>query len=347
MAIQSLLHKVAEHLNPVLKNSKFKETGVLTPEEFVLAGDYLVFKCPTWSWAKGNPNKRRDYLPADKQFLITRNVPCLRRAEQMTFGLDDELEEMGDDGWVSTYAGHKGVSAHDADDIEEIGDIDEADVQVPSAKEIERLTKGIEEVEINANEQDLDTPLGQVAEEAEDDIDDIPSDIEDIPDIDDELDGYDGVEDDDPAANVQSQPAASTSGFNAIGDASGDVEDKILRTRTYDISITYDKYYQTPRVFLFGYDEQGKPLTKRQVYEDISEDHAKKTVTIEVHPHLGVQQASIHPCKHAHVMKKIIERAVESGRREIRVDQYLVIFLKFMSSVLPTIEYDYTMSTDI
>lgn len=32
-------------------------------------------------------------------------------------------------------------------------------------------------------------------------------------------------------------------------------EDNILHTRTYDISITYDKYYQTPRVFLFGYDE--------------------------------------------------------------------------------------------
>lgn len=32
-------------------------------------------------------------------------------------------------------------------------------------------------------------------------------------------------------------------------------EDNILRTRTYDITISYDKYYQTPRVFLFGYDE--------------------------------------------------------------------------------------------
>ena len=29
----------------------------------------------------------------------------------------------------------------------------------------------------------------------------------------------------------------------------------ILRTRTYDISITYDRYYQTPKVWLFGYDE--------------------------------------------------------------------------------------------
>lgn len=24
--------------------------GVLTPEEFVAAGDQLVFRCPTWTW---------------------------------------------------------------------------------------------------------------------------------------------------------------------------------------------------------------------------------------------------------------------------------------------------------
>lgn len=30
---------------------------------------------------------------------------------------------------------------------------------------------------------------------------------------------------------------------------------EILRTRTYDLNITYDKYYQTPRIWLFGYDE--------------------------------------------------------------------------------------------
>jgi len=32
-------------------------------------------------------------------------------------------------------------------------------------------------------------------------------------------------------------------------------EDFILQTRTYDLYITYDKYYQTPRLWLFGYDE--------------------------------------------------------------------------------------------
>jgi hypothetical protein len=30
--------------------SAFKEKGVLTPDEFVEAGDNLVSKCPTWSW---------------------------------------------------------------------------------------------------------------------------------------------------------------------------------------------------------------------------------------------------------------------------------------------------------
>ncbi len=28
-----------------------------------------------------------------------------------------------------------------------------------------------------------------------------------------------------------------------------------MLTRTYDLSITYDKYYATPRLYLFGYDE--------------------------------------------------------------------------------------------
>ena len=29
----------------------------------------------------------------------------------------------------------------------------------------------------------------------------------------------------------------------------------IIQTRTYDLSITYDKYYQTPRLWLTGYNE--------------------------------------------------------------------------------------------
>ena len=33
-----------------LQESKFKESGMITAEEFVVAGDYLVYHCPTWSW---------------------------------------------------------------------------------------------------------------------------------------------------------------------------------------------------------------------------------------------------------------------------------------------------------
>ncbi|KAH0512802.1 Ubiquitin-like-conjugating enzyme ATG3, partial [Microtus ochrogaster] len=82
----------------------------------------------------------------------------------------------------------------------------------------------------------------------------------------------------------------------AKADAGG--EDAILQTRTYDLYITYDKYYQTPRLWLFGYDEQRQPLTVEHMYEDISQDHVKKTVTIENHPHLPPPpMCSVHPCR--------------------------------------------------
>ena len=47
------------------------------------------------------------------------------------------------------------------------------------------------------------------------------------------------------------------------------------------------------RVFLFGYDENGSPLSTEQIFEDISQDHAKKTVTIEGHPNEEFTLASI------------------------------------------------------
>ncbi|XP_044930286.1 ubiquitin-like-conjugating enzyme ATG3 [Mustela putorius furo] len=123
-------------------------------------------------------------------------------------------------------------------------------------------------------------------------------------------------------------------------DAGG--EDAILLTRTYDLYITYDKYYQAPQLWLFDYDEQSQPLTVEHMYEDISQDHVKKTVTIENHPHLlPPPMCSVHPCRHAEVMKKIIETVSEGGG-ELGVHMYLLIFLKFVQAAIPTIEYDYT-----
>lgn len=81
--------------------------------------------------------------------------------------------------------------------------------------------------------------------------------------------------------------------------------------RTYDCFISYDKHYQTPRFWLFGYDESKIPLTPTQVFQDVPADYAFKTMTMEPFPHSGQQLASVHPCKHASVMKKFIDRMDE------------------------------------
>ena len=144
--------------------------------------------------------------------------------------------------------------------------------------------------------------------------------------------------------------------------------------------------------------------------EDIVGDYKDKTVTLEdfnfTDP--AIKTASVHPCKHASVMKVLLDRAdaalklrmekvrqgetpstagmeglveqtgaldlskdkgvqrsgagqssqgSQAGDGEwevlssdqqpeevaIRVDQYLVVFLKFMASVTPGIEHDFTM----
>lgn len=135
--------------------------------------------------------------------------------------------------------------------------------------------------------------------------------------------------------------------------------------------------------------------------EDIVGDYKDKTVTLEDFPWFdgSVKMASVHPCRHASVMKTLLDRAEaalklrrdklkqtqsrdeanrvlragggleglvdetknlsldqsphgdewemlqhdEEEQVAIRVDQYLVVFLKFIASVTPGIEHDFTM----
>jgi len=121
---------------PVRQSSAFREKGVLTPAEFVLAGDTLVQSCPTWSWEGGDASCSKPFLPPDKQYLVTRNgnsqlksgpiellvvllrffislqfclysyaVPCFRRASAMHVGSEETVlgEDVGGD-WVATHA---------------------------------------------------------------------------------------------------------------------------------------------------------------------------------------------------------------------------------------------------
>jgi ubiquitin-like-conjugating enzyme ATG3 len=113
--IHSTLDKVREWA-PVSHTSTFRQNGQITPEEFVAAGDYLVYKFPTWSWADASPeSKRASYLPPGKQFLVTRGVPCHRR-------LDDNFA--GDAGHDETVVGDgedfkSGKGTHSAGDDED------------------------------------------------------------------------------------------------------------------------------------------------------------------------------------------------------------------------------------
>ncbi|KAA1093318.1 E2-like enzyme [Puccinia graminis f. sp. tritici] len=99
---------VRDYLAPVLRESKFKEHGRITPEEFVAAGDFLCYKFPTWSWEAGDGTKRRDFLPENKQYLISRNVACLRRASQMVYTDKDEDAET-----MMSFAAEGAVGADD------------------------------------------------------------------------------------------------------------------------------------------------------------------------------------------------------------------------------------------
>ncbi|XP_042988611.1 autophagy-related protein 3-like [Carya illinoinensis] len=152
----------------------------------MLAGNNLVSKCPTWSWESGEPSKRKPYLPPEKQFLITRNVPCLRRAasveeEYEVAGGEVLLDGEDNDCWLATHGKPK-ENKHDEDD------------DLPS----------METIEISQKNPIQSIPSYYGVEEGED-----------IPDM---------AEYDEPDNLIETEPEHD--------------EDNILRTRTYDVSIT-------------------------------------------------------------------------------------------------------------
>jgi len=300
-ALQTYI-SVAENVIPVLKESQFEQKGVITPEEFTKAGDQLVFKCPTWSWHSAEKGKW-DHLPADKQFLITRQVPCAKRCKEVQEDLREEQVEAtdDDDGWCQTFSISKEKESQDKKALEDIPSIDD----FPNKSSDKKATL----VEKN-----------------------VPKKEEEIPSLDDFADfEEENLDEDDEEVLINA----------------ADIDQHIVRTRTYDISISYDIYYQCPHVWLRGYDEYSNPLTNEQILEDISSDHSLKTATFENHPFLkNLVCVSIHPCRHSEVMKTLCDRMRDS-KKEIRVDQYLFLFLKFLSAIIPTVQYDYTMDVEM
>ncbi|SMN21567.1 similar to Saccharomyces cerevisiae YNR007C ATG3 E2-like enzyme involved in autophagy and the cytoplasm-to-vacuole targeting (Cvt) pathway [Maudiozyma saulgeensis] len=309
--LRSTLSSWREYLTPISNKSTFLSTGQITPDEFVQAGDYLVHMFPTWSWNGSmaiNDLSIRDFLPEDKQFLVSRKVPSTVRAQDL-FNIDynDEL----DDG-------------------------DEHEVEI---KQMETdITKSKDEEMVSSS---VDSTIKQV-----DDIDDMLKNME-----------LDEAEDGDDEIIIKTE------------DNSED------QKRYYDLYITYSTSYRVPKMYIVGFNAQGTPLTPDEMFEDIALDYRHKTATIEKLPFFKdtVLSVSIHPCKHANVMKILLEKIRKVNERKrlenkndnietkpnqdeddwedlqddindtLRVDQYLIVFLKFITSVTPSIQHDYTM----
>lgn len=309
MSVLGSLRAAREWAYPTLTKSAFLEKGVLTPEEFVQAGDELVYRCPTWAWEGGEISKRKSYLPPNKQYLITRNVPCQNRVSSMETALSMQAEAGGEEGDEEWLVSSIVKAAENPEDEFDILDSEGEIIDKPAT-----------------------TPKGTSS--AKDGGDDEYADMADF-------------EDD----NVLEDNAAATT-------TSSDGNDNLVKVRTYDLSITYDKYYQTPRVWMIGRTAADQPLTANEMMEDVISDYANKTVTMENHPHVSGHHASIHPCQHGKVMKAIVRNLIKASEKKVAesggeaeavvasgpsVEMYLFIFLKFVSSMIPTINYDFTM----
>ncbi|CAE8622116.1 unnamed protein product [Polarella glacialis] len=303
--------------------SRFVESGTLTPQEFLEAGDQLAFKFPTWRWESGDPSRHGSHLPSDRQYLITRNVPCRTRVRALDYAIDHQTQT--EDDWllppVTSGAPAAGEELRDVDDLAAGGRGGEAS------------GSGGLGLVMDAQDDFLSSPPagggggGAAA-----------SGLPDFSDLDAQL------QEEDPSACPAAASTRATVGSDCfvVADAP---DANIVHTRTYDLSITYDKYYQTPRLWLFGYNESGEPLKPEEVYEDVLSDYVAKTVTVDPHPLTGTPTVSIHPCKHAQVMQKVVADWIEQGITP-RHDLALFVFLKFISGVVPTINYDFTMEIE-
>lgn len=290
--ISGSYQNVAGSFISVLKVSKFYEEGVLTPEEYVKAGDFLTQKCPTWKWCSAKNDLKVDYLPIDKQYLIT-TVPCPKRASEYELS-SKTTEKIIENDWVEANVNFYNRKK-DGENIIDIDNITILDKNKPTV----------------VDNNDLNSDIDIVREDS------IKIDGNNDIDI---------VQDEDFIVIEQN-------------------EDNVIKTRTYDVSVTYDFYYRVPRMWLTGYNENGIPLTDDEINQDIMLEYIGRTVTIEKHPATGIKSVSIHPCKHSVLLKKMIENFENAGKK-LEVHMSILLFLKFLHSVVPTIQYDFTMDID-
>ncbi|CRL28664.1 Autophagy-related protein 3, N-terminal [Penicillium camemberti] len=360
--LHSTLSTWRDRLAPVSRTSTFRNTGQITPEEFVLAGDYLVYKFPTWSWADASsPAKRVSYLPDGKQFLVTRGVPCHRRLNDNfagDAGLEDEIvrdflsggdgaegtaADGGEDGWLRTGGGRDTGADHDKQEarIRDVRTVDES---------------------------------GNLGEQEEDD---------DIPDMEDEDDDEEAIirETDDQSgtqslrtytlyitySNFYRTPRLYLSGYLSASeplpphlmmeDIVGDYKDKTVTLEDFPwfegsvkmASVHPCRHASVMKTLLDRADAALK-LRRDKLKQTQSREEANRVLRAGggleglVDETKNLSLGDSHHVQPGGDEWEMLQHD-EEEQVAIRVDQYLVVFLKFIASVTPGIEHDFTMGT--
>ncbi|KAI5796330.1 putative autophagy protein [Peziza echinospora] len=357
-SIRSAISKTMENFARPTHTSTFRATGELTPEEFVQAGDYLVYKFPTWSWSGGDAKCRKDWLPPDKQFLVTKEVPCLRR-------LDDNFAS-GWEGGDDNEGGEEGV---------EFGKSNTSAAAAPGSSSEGKTTH--------------EAPKKTVQEEEEDEIPDMEDDEDDeeaiVRDYGNSEGGKDGTGITAPRRQYSlyicyttryRTPRLYLSGYHGksnlplspdemMEDIMGDYKDKTVTIEDFPhlegnvqmASIHPCRHASVMKVLLDRADAALKLRRKRQLALANREKERESEIVRGLEG-LSLEGESGKPAAAA-VVDEWEEIVAEDGEGEgeggeggeggkegevaIRVDQYLVVFLKFMASVTPGIEHDFTM----
>lgn len=273
----------AEAVMPDLTNSDFIKTGMLTKDEFKVAGDNLIQMDPEWKWYTVGV------------CLMKQNVVCkkinLNKVESNT-GSADEFDMS-----IYEYDGEDETNEKDQTiDINDSNNNDNEAKPVPSSV----IVKSSADVGDESGDESSD--------------DDLLAGLEDS----------NLVQED--AATIKISPE----------------ELKNVPNR-YNVYITYDQYYRTPRIWFVGTSIDGCQLSQKETYKDFMPEYLNVSLTMELNPALNMYCTSVHPCKHAYAMQRMFAYDMESkDASEIHIENYLVYFLKFASSVIPQLEFDRT-----
>lgn len=286
--------------------------------------------------ASAPPSKSKDYLPADKQYLVTRHVPSHIRASSFQ---DTTEPVVGEDGWVSTSFESKrqGETETDPNDTDATGIEDEDHVEEIMDFELE--DDDLEDNDIDAYRESKSSSGTQKNKHTAS-----PTRTYNL------FITY---------STAYRVPKFYLSGFNDNGDPLkpdemfediiGDYKDKTVTIEKAPfeenltlVSIHPCRHANVMRILMSHAEARALRSHKSDDIEVTKDITNLGLADSEASPSSSVNNDHDTGSNEGDDWEEIAEADAESSA--IRVDQYLVIFLKFIASVTPGIEHDFTMT---